>query len=178
MANRNIIFCGLPASGKTSIGKLIAQKMLREHIDTDDLIVKDYKSTSIFNCKQIYLKEGEEFFRRKEREQILTLLNKEKCVISIGGGSLSSFDNDKTLKKIGYLVYLKTDLTLLWQRLQSRGLPSYLNAQSPQTDFEIKMQTRQKKLETSADLIIDTTHLNLQEIASDFLLKWDRQFGQ
>ena len=59
----NLILCGLPASGKTSVGKRVAEKMGRPFIDTDHLIEAAHQAT----CRELFLLSGEEAFREMEK---------------------------------------------------------------------------------------------------------------
>lgn len=70
----NIIICGMPASGKTTIGKKAAEKIAWDFIDTDQLIESVYASQTgrACSCNQIYMKEGEVFFAtlKSNRSQV------------------------------------------------------------------------------------------------------------
>src|SRR5262245_26508820 len=72
---RNIILCGLPASGKSTIGKMVAEAMEREFIDTDQLIEAAYtaKTGKQATCRQICHNHGEKYFRQLEDQQIAAL---------------------------------------------------------------------------------------------------------
>jgi len=174
----NIILCGLPTSGKTTTGKIIAKILHRQHVDTDDLIVQNYGNPSVTTCRQIYLCEGEDFFRRFENKQILALKQHKNCIISIGGGSLSYFDNDKILKSIGCLVYLKTRFPTLWKRICQRGVLSWLDPAHPQKDFYQLMKKRQSKLDEVADIIIDTANLTPHGVAKQILITSKIGYGK
>lgn len=73
----NIILCGLPKSGKTTIGKHFAENMKWDFIDTDILIEKAYARSTHkkHTCRQIYFEEGEAFFRNIESLIIGSLAN-------------------------------------------------------------------------------------------------------
>lgn len=96
----NITLCGLPMSGKSTIGMLIAEKLNRKFIDTDRLIENTYNLTKNkkYTCRQIYFLEGEKVFRRLEDHQISSLKNTKNSIIAIGGGSLLNPDNIRILK--------------------------------------------------------------------------------
>ena len=115
----NIILCGLPGVGKTTIGKQLAQKLERPFIDTDVLIEQliKYDTGKEYSCRQIFKHYGESRFRDYESQVISSLIKCQSCVIAIGGGSLLLSCNVKVLKTIGVLVYLETRVEKLQHRI-------------------------------------------------------------
>lgn len=168
----NLILCGLPKSGKTTIGKIIAKHLSRNFIDTDNLIEHDYHAEKgvQFNCRQIVRHEGEPYFRNLEKKHINCLKEIKNHVIAIGGGSLSDPENIQCLQQIGRFIYLKTDPQILWKRVIVNGIPAYLDPNNPEIDFFAIMKKRQPLLEKVADVIIETGNLSEQEICSKILL--------
>ena len=83
--NKNLILIGMMASGKSTIGRLLAKKLNLKFFDTDFIIEKKAKIKifEIFNIK------GEPYFRNLEKEIVLSLLNKKNSVISLGGGAFN-----------------------------------------------------------------------------------------
>ncbi len=79
-----IILIGPPGSGKSSVGKELANLMNLRHIDTDSLIETKVGK----RIADIFLEDGESKFREIEREVVLDSLNLENAVISLGGGSI------------------------------------------------------------------------------------------
>jgi len=90
--NKNLILIGMMASGKTSIGRLLAKRLDLKFFDTDFIIEKKTK----MKIAQIFEKKGEAKFRDLERKITLNLLNKKQCVISVGGGAYIN----KTIRKV------------------------------------------------------------------------------
>lgn len=140
----NMILCGLPRSGKTTIGKLLAKKMQWNFIDLDHLIEKAYlkKTATSLSCREIFLKEGAAFFRLLEHEEILALKETTQSVIALGGGALGNEESIKTLLALGQLIYLKVPEKIVWGRLKAKGIPSFLNASDPEKDFCEMTKTR------------------------------------
>lgn len=164
----NIILCGLPMSGKTTIGKLLARKMNCHFFDTDKLVEEAYAKTTgrKSSCRQIYLDEGESFFRILEKEQIATLNETKNGVIALGGGSLYCQENTQLLKKIGLMIYLKVPVELIWQRMQVNGIPAFLKNEQSLHDLA---ESRKLIYETAADKIVEITQLTEQEASQEVL---------
>tara|TARA_Y100001970_G_scaffold4191_1_gene4891 strand:+ start:13 stop:534 length:522 start_codon:yes stop_codon:yes gene_type:complete len=93
MLKKNIVLIGMMGAGKTTIGYKLAKKLKYQFIDIDTEIEK-YENEKIVN---IFENKGEVYFRKIEEKTTLFFLERNKVVISIGGGA---FLNDKIRKKI------------------------------------------------------------------------------
>lgn len=162
----NIIICGLPASGKTTIGKMLASHLHWNFVDTDWLIEKAYLSQTghLHTCRQIYVNEGAAFFRMLEKEQVVSLQNYRNTIIAIGGGTISDPEIKRILLETGSVIYLKTQPQTIWERLKVRGLPSYLTSNDPETEFLAIAATRIPTYESMARTIIEADFLAPHEI--------------
>ena len=99
---RNIVLIGMPASGKSTIGKLLAQKINYEYYDADKYLEKkeNVKIGTLFSEK------GEEYFRNLETKYLRELSEKNGIIISTGGGAVKREENMKILKEKGIIVFL------------------------------------------------------------------------
>lgn len=179
----NWILCGLPMCGKTTVGKIIAEQTDKCFIDTDELMEKSYfqENGELLSCREIFKQKGEVFFRALESFQIASLANVENSVIAIGGGTLCYPNNTNRLRSIGSLIYIKTDLPLLWQRVSYCGIPAYLDLNHPEQAFYASMKERIPTIEAAADFIIENscaTLLNPQEMAKQILKKMEADNGK
>lgn len=143
----NIVLCGLPFSGKTTLGKKIAEKLAFDFIDVDDLI----ETASKKRCRALFKEEGETVFRQIEKEQIFSLIGKQSTVISTGGGAVSDLENRTFLKNLGLVIYLKRDPEMLLERMTE--LPSYLESKEA---FYKLAEKRAPFYESAADVITET----------------------
>ncbi len=98
----NISLIGMPAVGKSTIGKLLAAETGASFIDTDEEIVRKEGR----EIKDIFEKEGEAYFRKLEKETILDVSGRKGMIISTGGGCIKDPDNMKALKRCGKVVFL------------------------------------------------------------------------
>lgn len=110
----NVILCGFMGSGKTTIGKLLAQELNREFIDLDQWIEKNEGMT----VAEIFERRGEPEFRRLERQAAETLGQKSRLVIAAGGGTLTNPSNAAALRENGIIVFLDASLNAVRARLQ------------------------------------------------------------
>lgn len=104
----NLILIGMPASGKSSIGRLVAQKLGRPFYDTDDAFVEENG-----NISEFFSEHGEAAFRQKETEIVKRLGALNGAVIATGGGAVLKKENIDALKQNGVLTFLDRELSLL-----------------------------------------------------------------
>ena len=100
--------------GKTTIGKMLAEKLDIEYFDTDAVI----QHKSGISIQEIFKNQGEKLFRNWEQIVLQETLLKYKCIISTGGGLPCYNDNVKWINKYGKSVYLKTSSNILANRLK------------------------------------------------------------
>lgn len=98
---QNIVLVGMPGSGKTTIGKALAEALGKEFIDTDDMIVSEYGVIS-----DIFAEKGEEYFRNIETEQVKKAAKMNGMVIATGGGAVLRAENVEALKQNGIVFFL------------------------------------------------------------------------
>ncbi len=110
----NIVLIGMPSSGKTTIGKILAKKTGKEFIDTDELITNKYG-----DIPTIFATEGEDKFRAYEAEIIKEVCIKNNCIISTGGGAILKEGNRTLLQLNSKIIYIDRDV----YGLQTVGRP-------------------------------------------------------
>ncbi len=108
-----VILIGYRASGKTTVGKLLAMLLKVPFYDSDSIVEEIVNAT----IKNIVAHHGWEFFRKKETEVIQLLSEKGGCVIATGGGVILDAENVKLLKQVGVIVWLDTPIKDIIDRL-------------------------------------------------------------
>lgn len=109
----NVVLVGFPASGKSVLGRILAQRMELHFIDLDEAIEKHCNNT----IPRIFEQYGECFFREREREVLLASLDKEGVLIATGGGTPCYGDAMCRINARAVSVYLQADENTLTQRL-------------------------------------------------------------
>ncbi|MCI5158694.1 MAG: shikimate kinase, partial [Candidatus Electrothrix sp. AUS1_2] len=112
----NIILIGMPGSGKSTIGPLLAEKLSRAFLDTDAALQAAQKRP----LQEIMNTDGRAAFRRIE-EEVLLSLNLRNHVIATGGSAIYSEPGITRLKADGLAVFLDADLTTLESRINNFG---------------------------------------------------------
>ena len=110
------VLIGYRGSGKTTIGRRLADKLWQPFIDTDEKIV----AKAGMSIADIFEQQGEARFRELEAETIGEIAKLEEHVIALGGGALVREENRKTLKESGHkLIYLKCEPQELYNRIKA-----------------------------------------------------------
>jgi len=116
MKHHRIYLTGFMGTGKTTLGRVVANCLGWEFFDIDKEIEKDEGRT----VAAIVLEYGEETFRRLEVRKLNELSMFEGAVISLGGGTLIDERNVALCKETGLLVYLKADLGTIYHRVKKK----------------------------------------------------------
>ena len=107
--NKNIVLTGMPASGKSTVGALLAKKLNRRFIDTDSLI----EERAAKSIPQIFAEEGEAAFRDIESQVIAEVSEVGGVIISTGGGAVLRESNISALRENGRLYFIDRPLNEL-----------------------------------------------------------------
>ena len=153
----NIILIGFMGCGKSSIGRFMARNGYRL-VDTDSVIEKDAGRT----IKEIFADEGEEYFRRKETDILMELIQREEdnLVVAVGGGLPMHARNRALIHKLGVVVD-----TLAW-RLRNDTVRPLLQTGNPRQKIAELMEKRSSTYEGTADVIIDTDGCSYEKVYS------------
>ena len=131
---KNLVLLGMMAVGKTTLGKIVAKKQELKFIDIDASIEKKNSMT----IKEIFKKKGEKFFRIEEEKEVLKSLEKNNCVIALGGGSFMNKTLRENILKNAISIWLNVDIKTLNQRVkwnQKRPLLKEENNQKKITEL-------------------------------------------
>ncbi len=141
---RNIVLVGMPGSGKSTAGKLLAEMSGKELIDTDDEIVK----TVGMSIPEIFEKGGEPLFRQYESEAVRKACEGFGRIIITGGGAVKTESNYLPIKRGGRVYHLERDISTL----SRDGRPLSQNA-----DQEAKYRQRLPMYERFRDAVINVS---------------------
>ena len=106
MLKRNVVLTGMPGSGKSTIGKRIAQELSFDFYDTDELIVKKYGK----KIPEIFSEIGEKGFRELESEAVFEIASVQGAVIATGGGAILNERNVDLLRENGIVYFMDRDI--------------------------------------------------------------------
>ncbi|HEY8401008.1 MAG TPA: shikimate kinase [Cytophagaceae bacterium] len=155
-----VVLTGLPGSGKSTLGKSLAARLNLTFLDTDHLITEE-ENRSI---EKIFSQDGEAYFRNKEREVLLKVLEKEDVVIATGGGAPCFFDNMEQINKKAISIYIDPPVRAIASRLMNdksniRPMVAGKSAQEVLEFLEMKIKERRP--------YYSQAHIQLQEETID-----------
>lgn len=155
----NIILIGFMGSGKSEVGRKLAQELGMNYRDSDELIEKREK-TSI---SDIFREKGEPYFRDLETEVVKTLANHDNFVIATGGGVVLREENVKMLKELGPLILLWAEPKVVWERVKKETHRPLLNVPDPKAEIKKILDYRTPIYHKVADFKVDTSNLTVEE---------------
>ena len=106
---------GFMCSGKTTVGKLLSEKLGFEYIDIDEIIEKKEK----MSIPEIFKKKGEQYFRKLEFEILKEISQKDNIVVSTGGGLGANKEALNFMKEKGKVIWLNIDFQTFLERCSS-----------------------------------------------------------
>ena len=157
---KNLILIGMPGSGKSTVGVILAKALTRPYLDSDILI----QLTENRSLQDIVDGDGYMVLRDIE-EQVLLDIDCENHVIATGGSAAYSKKAMEHLKKDGVVIFLNASLETLKSRIhnyETRGL-----AKRDDQSFNDLFEERYELYTRYADIVIDSNHRNQEEVCED-----------
>ena len=161
-----IFIVGPMASGKSTLGKKLAQTLNTDFIDTD----KEIEKKAGAEISRIFEVEGEKGFRKRERKVLNKSINKEDVVISTGGGIVTVKENRALMIDKGKVVYLKTPLEIQLKRTEKDKKRPLLAKGNKKQILETLKKERDPKYEEIADITIEQNELKSRKTIIDEII--------
>ncbi|WP_296255140.1 shikimate kinase [uncultured Ezakiella sp.] len=148
----NIVLIGLPGSGKTTVGKILSEKIKREFFDSDFEI----ESAQGKSINEIF-KNGEEYFRDIETEVLKKILVKDNIILASGGGIVERACNIDLLKD-HYVIFLDRSVEDILKNLDESNRP--LLKENPYENLKNISDKRREKYLSVADFVVSESTAN------------------
>lgn len=161
----NLYLIGMMGSGKSTVGRILAEKLDYRFFDTDDVIEKSAQQS----IKNIFATEGETAFRALETEVLAQLSAYMRLAIATGGGIVLERKNWSYLQH-GIVVWLDVPVTLLYDRLKDDTSRPLLRSPDPQKTLEVILNQREL-LYAQADLRVTITPSDLPEVIAERIIQ-------
>ncbi|MCC8113253.1 MAG: shikimate kinase [Bacteroidales bacterium] len=171
-----LFLIGFMCSGKTTLGKALARATGREFIDLDDMV----EAQAGMSVSQIFATEGEEAFRRREREALEQACDKGPIIVACGGGTPCRPGAMEMMNQRGLTVYLRPSAERLTERLldgrANRPLISAISTADEMEAFAAAKLREREPYYTMAAAIFDSSMLEsdaeIQASVQDFVSRF------
>ena len=163
---RHLVLVGMMGTGKSTVGRVIARKLRRPLLDSDELIEARTGRT----VREIWASEGEEAFRALETETLIaTLDSTEPAVIAAAGGVVLSEINRAVLSEAdAHVVWLLASVDVLLDRVRN-GAHRPLLDDDPEAVLRQMFVEREPLYREAADAIVSVDHRSIHDVAQAVL---------
>jgi len=164
----NVVLIGYRGTGKSTVGKMLAERLGRSMVSTDEEIMKRTGQ----NIPEIVAEHGWDYFRDLESQVCQELAGRDGLVIDTGGGAILRSQNVELLKKTGTLFWLTATVDTIIQRIgRDTQRPSLTGTKSFVDEVREVLRERTPKYEAAADHQIATDGRSIVEIADTILAR-------
>lgn len=161
MSDRNVILIGFMGTGKSAVGRALADTLGYDFVDCDEWIEKRAGK----RVSQIFDEDGEPEFRRIESEVIADLPKLKRTVVATGGGAPLRPENMAAMKRAGLVICLTASPEEIYQRVK-HDTSRPLLAEAGDLRRRIKeLLAQRKSAYEKADVVLDTTLQSEEEVA-------------
>jgi len=164
---RNIILIGLMGSGKSTVAKELGKILTYPVLDTDDHIEQIEERT----IPEIFEQEGEDYFRACEKNLVQTMVDAsvQKHIIATGGGLPTNKHTQGIIKKLGFVVWLSTDVSTLHERTSTSNNRPLLAGENPKKVLTQLLEDREVDYKRCSHLMVKTSNLSINDVACGIL---------
>jgi shikimate kinase len=163
----NIALIGFMGTGKTSVGRLVAEQLHFEYLDTDEVI----QASTGRSITEIFTRDGEPAFRALEEKVVEELASRAKTVIATGGGLPVNPNNLARLKTHALVVSLWSSPEKIWERVRHQTHRPLLHDENPQAKIRELLATREPFYK-QADVLLNTDLRSLREVAQQVVYQF------
>jgi len=154
----NLVLTGPMGSGKSSVGKILANALCMSLVDTDQLVMKK----AGMDIVEIFKQHGQGHFRELEEEVVKQVSKLDNNIISTGGGVVLRPANMRTLRRNGLVINLRASVDTLFNRLKAKKDRPLLNKPNPKEELKKHSEGREP-FYNNADHVIETNELSIEE---------------
>jgi shikimate kinase len=166
----NIALIGFMGTGKSSVGRMLADMLRFSLVDTDGLI----EARAGRPISAIFASEGEAAFRKLEREVVAELVSRRRTVIATGGGLGADEANVASLKEHALVVCLWASPEHIWERVRGQTHRPLLKDGDPLVKIRELLAAREAVYK-QADILLNTEVRSLREVAQQVLHHYDSE---
>ncbi len=164
MAQR-VLLVGMMGAGKTTVGRLVAERLGWPYLDSDEQIERRTGRT----VREIFEAQGEGAFRAEEKQALAEALTSDgPLVVSVAGGAVLDPDNRRRIARAGLVVWLRAGMATLARRVLDADHRPLLG-EEPLSALSRLYQQRRPLYASVADLVVDVDRLTPHQVAEEIL---------
>lgn len=161
--NSNLILIGFMGTGKSTIARQLSKQLDMPFFEMDEMIVQKEG----MEISDIFKEKGEDYFRNVETTLLKNLLQKERGILSCGGGIVLRDENIQAMKKHGTVILLTAKPETILQRVKHNQSRPVLNGKKNIEDITKLMKEREERYHMAADILISTDGKSLSQICEE-----------
>ena len=165
MHKESIFLVGPMGAGKSTVGRMLAERLQYEFVDSDH-VIEERTGASI---PMIFDIEGESGFRDREESVVDDLTQRPQTVLATGGGVVERSENRKHLRSRGFVVYLKSPVESLIQRTKHDRNRPLLQQANPAKVLRDLMTKREPWYIEMADLVVETQQVPVHRVVKQII---------
>ncbi len=168
----NIVLIGYRCTGKSSIGRRLADILEWRFVDTDELLEKKLS----MSISEFVSEKGWNEFREAEKGIIREISDLDNSVIATGGGVVLNEDNMKILRKNGWIVWLRADPETIKQRMlkDKKNVRPSLKGTDPIDEIKEVLKERAFLYQRNSDLSLNTDNSSVEELCDEIIKEFQR----
>ena len=161
--NSNLILIGFMGTGKSTIARQLSKQLDKPFFEMDEMIVQKEG----MEISDIFKEKGEDYFRNVETTLLKNLLQKERGILSCGGGIVLRDENIQAMKNHGTVILLTATPETILKRVKHNQSRPVLNGKKNINDITKLMKERESRYQMAADITISTDDKSLSQICEE-----------
>jgi len=151
-------------TGKSTVGKILAERVQRKFVEID----KEIEAQEDMGIAEIFSRYGEAYFREKEKEVLKGISRQHNLVVSCGGGIVIDEENRMLIKTTGSMICLEAHPDIIYKRVKKYNLRPLLNVKDPVNKIK-ELLAQRRRFYREAHYCVDTTHLTYHQVVERIL---------
>lgn len=171
----NIVLIGMMGSGKSAVGRFLAERLGRPFVDTDALV----EAAAGCTVAELFAREGEAAFRDREAAVIAAVAARDRQVVATGGGAVLRPENRALLRASGLVIWLDAPPEALLQRARAQGIERrpLLAGEDPLGKLRSLAASRAAAYAAAAHLRVQTDGRTVAAVAEEILKRVSKEEG-
>lgn len=162
---KTVVMVGMMGAGKTAVGRALAARLGVPFLDSDSEI----EAAANMTVPEIFVRDGEPFFRRKESQVISRLLDEERGILSTGGGAFLAEANRKMISEKGVSVWLNAGPEVLWNRVRHKDSRPLLRTANPKATLLELYEARQPFYRQADLMVVSEADVSVEQMVDRVL---------